>query len=606
MLAGLVYAGVSAQDIYLQTDFENGVPSDFTVLDRDENPNRSGLKKVSFPSGSWSSSLLGSSFNRAAVSSSYSTYNYPVEDWLITPRIHVSSSAACVRWDAKSVHYDFRDGYRVMVSEGGMALTDFVELFSIEEEAYFWKTRVLSLADYAGKDIYIAFVHNSTQRFLLAIDNLTVGELTVPAYGAENRTPVSVKGGEDVNVCGGICNLSSPHAFCPVCVADGVLYEGESSPVFCEVGDTLDFSFYVPAPVEGKMAYKVGVPCGADTVWVVSDTVYCSAFARNLLVEEYTATWCTSCPEGTLKMHEYEYLLRDCIIPVVAHSSYYDVMGDTDYSAGMDYWLGGFPSFLYDRYSKSLSVADDGKIYEALSRPVLAEVEVTEARIADGGVKIGALARFAESFDNVDDRYRMAYIVTENVVASDSSAYKQSSNLSLPQDGEFYFLTSPIPASMMRYHNVARGISTAFTGVPGLLPSSLVAGEEYPVEYQFRIPSSVLDPYNISVTVVVMETRLRTVLAACRVTDINYSEGVSASLRDEGCPYRVTSGNGCVYVCTGGVQAEVCVYAVDGRCLGLAQGTGEVRVPIGTYGGSAIVTICSDNGISHCKILINN
>ena len=603
----LIYTGVSAQEIYLQTGFESGIPSDFTIWDKDENPMQSGLRKVSFTSGSWSSALVGSSSNRAAVSSSYSTYDYPVEDWLITPQVHIASSVACMRWDAKSVHYDLRDGYKVLVSEDGMSPNDFVELFSVDEEDYFWKTRILSLADYEGKDIYIAFVHNSTQRFLLALDNLTVGELVDPVYGAENETAVSVKGGDDVCICGSICNLSSSHNFYPVCEADGVLYESEEHPsVLYQAGDTIDFNFQIPTPAEGKVAYRVGVPSETDTVWVVSDTIYCSAFVRHLLVEEYTATWCNNCPEGTLKMHEYERNFRDCIIPVVAHNNYIDVMGDADYSAGMNFWLPAFPSFLYDRFAKSQQVGNDGKIYEALSRPVQAEIEMSGVKVVDGKVMIQTLTRFAEAFDNTDDRYRMSYIVTENMVSSSESAYAQSNNCTLPQQGEYYFLPSSIPASLMRYHDVARGISTAFTGVPESLPASLTAGDDYPTEYQFEIPTSVIDPYNISITAVVVDTKTRALLAARRATEIDYSENVVQSLQENSCRYRVSIDNGCVSVSLGEIHAEACIYGVDGRIVVSTRGSGILRMPVGSYSGVAIVAIHDEKGISYRKIIINN
>ncbi|EJW91657.1 hypothetical protein EVA_20234, partial [gut metagenome] len=47
---------------------------------------------------------------------------------------------------------------------------------------------MLSLADYAGQSIYIAIVHNSMNRFLLAVDNLYAGEPEAPAFDATNKT----------------------------------------------------------------------------------------------------------------------------------------------------------------------------------------------------------------------------------------------------------------------------------------------------------------------------------------------------------------------------------------------------------------------------------
>lgn len=608
-LASTAVMPVVAQDIYLQTDFQEGIPADYTLLDRDENPTMAGLRNISFPGGSWAVSLVDSNDDRAAVSSSFSTYDYPVEDWLITPRVHIASDAAALRWQARSVHHDFRDGYAVMISTGGTAPSDFVELFRVEEEDYHERVRALSLSAYAGKDVYVAFVHNSTQRFMLAIDDITIGELA-PAYTVDNLTPVSAAGGGMVTVEGDICNVGSAHEFSAVCRADGILYEPEVAPALCGTGESLPFRFEVPAPAEGKVAYRVGIPQEKDTAWVVTDTIYCSAFARRMLVEEYTARWCTSCPGGIMMMHDFEKRFRDGIIPVVAHSSYNDPMGDADYSAGMSYWLFNMPSFIYDRVSslKSQEARADGNIYRAFARPVEAEIDLDRvAMTADGRLKAEAVVRFAGEFDNSGDRYRVAFIVTENTLCVDSANYNQSNNCTMPVDAEFYFLPVNIPAKHMQYNHVARGLSDAFTGVPELLPAeTLLPGEDYQVEYTFEIPASIRDRKNISVTAVVIDSCSREVFNACRAESIDYT-GSGDIARGDGCmPHRIISDvSGVTVFLAADGMAEARLYSLDGSLVAQARGTGQLHLSTAGMRGAFVIAISNDNRTTYKKLLIN-
>lgn len=608
--ASMVVIPAIAQEIYLQTDFQGGIPSDYMILDRDENPTKAGLRNITFSNGSWVASVVDSEDDQAAVSSSFSTYDYPVEDWLITPSIHIASDAACLRWQARSVHHDFRDGYAVMISVDGTSPADFVELFRIEEEDYYERVRALPLNDYVGKDVHIAFVHNSTKRFMLAIDDIAVGELA-PAYVVDNCTPVSVAGGDVATVEGEICNVGSPHAFHAVCKADGVVYLPESQQdVDYAAGESQPYRFVIPTPAEGKVAYSVGVPQASDTLWIVTDTIYCSAFERRMLVEEYTARWCTSCPDGIMMMHDFEQRFRGSIIPVVAHNNYNDPMGDDDYSAGMGYWLFNMPSFMYDRVSmlKSQEARADGNIYRAFSRPVEAEINLYRvAMTVEGRLHAQATVRFAHEFDNTEDRYRVAFIVTENSLCVDSTTYSQANGATMPSDAEFYFLPVNIPGEYMQYAHVARGLSDAFTGVPALLPAaSLWPDEEYQVEYFFEIPASVKNVQNISVTAVVIDSDSREVLNAHRADSIDFSGAVGAVCDDLGMSYRIISDtDGIIVQLANNTMALARLYSLDGRLLSQTQGKGQLHLVVAEAHGVYVLVIQDNTGFTCNKILIN-
>ena len=120
-----------AEDVYFSIDFDQVFPDGFVLLDRDENPS-SGLSNINLSGGSWAIASYGRNL-RAAMSSARATYDYSVEDWMILPLINVKSADAVLAWDAMSVHYDFREDYKVMISENSTKPADFVEVYSVEE-----------------------------------------------------------------------------------------------------------------------------------------------------------------------------------------------------------------------------------------------------------------------------------------------------------------------------------------------------------------------------------------------------------------------------------------------------------------------------------------
>ncbi|MDG4946100.1 choice-of-anchor J domain-containing protein [Weeksellaceae bacterium KMM 9713] len=117
----------------------------------------------------------------AAASTSWYDPAGQSDDWMISPEISIPATGdISVKWDAKAQDPDYPDGYSLMVSPtAGTTIADFTEtLFSIAQENGEWTTRVSSLADYAGQTIRLAWVNNSTDMFVLLVDNISVEELS--------------------------------------------------------------------------------------------------------------------------------------------------------------------------------------------------------------------------------------------------------------------------------------------------------------------------------------------------------------------------------------------------------------------------------------------
>lgn len=128
------------------------------------------------------------SFNVAdscAFSTSWYTPAGAADDWMWTPAISTLPSNCILNWNAVTYDASYRDGYevRIMVSPNtptgstgnlGNMVSASTVLFSTTAEATTWTAHQVSLAAYAGQTVRIGFRNNSTDKFLLLIDDVVV------------------------------------------------------------------------------------------------------------------------------------------------------------------------------------------------------------------------------------------------------------------------------------------------------------------------------------------------------------------------------------------------------------------------------------------------
>lgn len=107
------------------------------------------------------------------------------DDWMWTPMISLPFNCV-LKWEAQAYDAAYRDGYevRIMTTPGGPTggtgtignqITNSTVLFSIAAEQSGSRAfRQVSLADYAGQDVYIGFRNFSSDKFILIIDNIIV------------------------------------------------------------------------------------------------------------------------------------------------------------------------------------------------------------------------------------------------------------------------------------------------------------------------------------------------------------------------------------------------------------------------------------------------
>ena len=168
LLMGGIVTGVNAQVKYSQ-DFENGF-GDMILIDVDKKaPNAN----VSVYKDAWT--IRTADGDNWAVSNSWYEPVGKADDWMITPEITDITANTVLAWTAFSADAQFKDSYEVKVSVTGAATTDFTKtLFSKAGEDGTPVDRSISLKDYAGKTIRLAFRNISNDKFLLFVDDIMV------------------------------------------------------------------------------------------------------------------------------------------------------------------------------------------------------------------------------------------------------------------------------------------------------------------------------------------------------------------------------------------------------------------------------------------------
>ena len=187
----------NAQDIIYEEHFDNGIPDSFNVVDLDLlNPHDDDI----FPSNDLAFVAVESPPGNFRVCGT-SWYVPPgqADNWLITPSIFISSSDASMEWISNSRLLLHPETYQILVSTSGNEPADFTEppIIEIDEEQWGgtgWAAHELSLADFAGQNIYIAFRQISNDVDILEIDDIVIkGEIDIVNGSSDiEDDPISV------------------------------------------------------------------------------------------------------------------------------------------------------------------------------------------------------------------------------------------------------------------------------------------------------------------------------------------------------------------------------------------------------------------------------
>lgn len=165
-------------------DFEDGqLPSAFTFRAEDDGTVNPSAGDDFTGNMSWS--LLETDGSNTQIGSyilsgtSYIDNVSKADRWVILPKTTVTNDQWYLVWDARAFNEKYVESYEVQVSETTDERWEYSKIFSVPmEDATTVQTHGVSLAQYAGKDVYIAFRLNSRPGDRLLLDNIGLYNLT--------------------------------------------------------------------------------------------------------------------------------------------------------------------------------------------------------------------------------------------------------------------------------------------------------------------------------------------------------------------------------------------------------------------------------------------
>ncbi len=162
-----------SQTIILDSDFQQGIPSNYTIVDNDFNsPN---IQVANFTSAWIGIVDPEDSTNKVAGATSYFISEDTASRWLITPALSLSTFGNFISWKAKSHDPSFPDSYLVLVSTTDNQISSFTDTIGdIEQENFEWTSREVNLSEngYNDSTIYVAFVNTTYDGFILYLDSI--------------------------------------------------------------------------------------------------------------------------------------------------------------------------------------------------------------------------------------------------------------------------------------------------------------------------------------------------------------------------------------------------------------------------------------------------
>lgn len=165
---------LQAQTLVFSEDFQNGIPTGFTLLDEDGytvDPSVSEFQPawISLPDP------LNTNDTVAGATSFFSPVGI-ADRWLITPLITLGSYGNSLSWEARSHDASFPDSYQVLISTTDTQVSSFDTLKIVYSELSSWNARTLNLSDsgYNDVSVYLAFRIFTNDGYKLYLDDIQV------------------------------------------------------------------------------------------------------------------------------------------------------------------------------------------------------------------------------------------------------------------------------------------------------------------------------------------------------------------------------------------------------------------------------------------------
>ncbi len=559
------------------------------------------------------------------------------DDWMVIPQLAIPDSTCKLTFLAQSYKKSKKDSLKVVVweneenlnylSDATMATmkkegkTVFSQLLSPGTNegslAGDWTSYTVSLAQFAGKHIYIGFLNDNNDQSMVFVDSVVV-KRDVP-YLLLLSNDESVVDRESIGISGRLLANNPAKTYKSVwltlCGTDGAELETVGADTLSLAqGKRFDFKFTKDLPLTkgetNNFTIKIKLDDYSD---VAKSSVKDLTFrpTKRVLLEEMTGTTCSNCPLGILAIERLRDTYGDLFIPVSIHTYTGDQLGSglSGYSSALG--LSAAPSGIINRsgiisfpmaknaatldyeFSNGYNLWAD---YVSAEMNIPADVELNatiKVNPADGTFDLPLTMKSALNTKNQSLNVFVA-VVEDGIVSYQENGFASVADANLGDwglGGKYGQST----VSYVTHDDVARQTysnGSDYNGVGGLFPQTLVAGQEYTADITgLVLPENVKSLAACKAIVVLLDGNTDKVVNAASVKFSSDPSGihcVKAIGGDESS--RISMCDGYI-VAEGSGNLSLSVYSTTGVKLGSANGNGTVKIATTGRKGTVIVKL---------------
>lgn len=517
--------------------------------------------------------------NMALAAHSMFSGSGKADDWMVTPQIYIPDAQCYLTFEAQSYKASKADRLKVILLQtenvyssltpaivnefrtNGVTIFDEQLTPGQSEEGLEddWTTYNVLLPDYAGKNVYLAFVNDNENQSAVFINRVEVihdmkflTSITSPATVVA-RTEATISG--SVTIASDLLTAST--IFLTLSDAQGAkISEISATDLNLSKGQAYSFTFPQPLPLQTAVAnkYVVDVLINGSERSSAAGSVKNLAFqpTRRVIVEEYSGMNCPNCPKGFQAMENLERIFPGQIIPIILRTYENDPLGTGlgDYTNFIGLGNVGAPSGLINRNYVGFPMYSDAAGYYFSHQDAAAEMglpcwldlvveemkdfaecDVEAEGIYDGHTGQVTLEGSAKWAMNVPATNVNVFVVIleDNVPTyQQNNLYSTSDPLLGPWGKDGIYGKSAVAINL---NDVARGaFGRTFNGTPGLIPSTLEAEKAYPFSLAVTMPETVSVAENTKAAVVLINGDTDRVInaAIAPINVINAIEEVEA------------------------------------------------------------------------------
>lgn len=425
-LAAFFLAPKGVGQVYFHDDFQNVRLDNHASADADTswtlyNDDNEPVADLSFFDKAWK--IYGDAEGgRFAASPSYFKGSGKADRWMVSPAIALTDAQNPVLvFRAKSLDSKNRDNLEVKISTTDNAKASFSKtLQTVSRAQISWNSYTVDLSEYKGQTIFIAFVQNSSNNYLIGLDDISVYEksdnqlflngMTAPVAVIAKSLPYTLSVKANVYNAGNKKVSSCTLAYS----LDGGEKKNITVSSNIEPGAAHEVSFEIPVDEHGYHTVDLSME-NAPATQITSFVALHTALPRQrLLWESFSSGMCSNCEPWNRFLHPVYVKLKTNVpdnsgdfvmakyqvnIPAAGDPM---VTTETDYVAGRAkyYNINGAPSFFMNgkKYEFPSYETKDEEEFRGFLEKALHD-SIAAFRTRTSSVKIdGRLTRNENSF----------------------------------------------------------------------------------------------------------------------------------------------------------------------------------------------------------------